>query len=125
MDLAAWVDIEYVKELSAATIGRMGRFEFQTEPLDEHEDVLGVFYGSRGEWGAQFVVTNRRMLFGPLDTSLAEEILSYGFDKAGVPGIDFVKSVLERYGPRSCRKDIYVPHNGEGFNQAHGNLVLH
>lgn len=87
----------------------MEGFQYQTEPLDETEDVLGVFYGNRGQWGAQFVVTNRRLLFGPLDTGLAEEILSYGLDKAGVPGVDFVKSILERYGPRSP-KTLWLRH---------------
>jgi hypothetical protein len=83
----------------------MDDFRYQTEPLDEHEDVLGVFYGNRGQWGAQFVVSNRRLLFGPLD----EEILSFGLDKAGVPGVDFVRSILERYGPRSP-KTLWLRH---------------
>ena len=49
----------------------VANFEYQTEPLDEMEDVLGVFYGGRGQVGQQFVVTNRRLLMGPLDTGIA------------------------------------------------------
>jgi hypothetical protein len=82
-------------------------FQYQTEPLDENEDVLGVFYGNRGQWGAQFIVTNRRLLLGPLDVGLAKDILSFGLGKAA--GIDFVKSVLERYAPTQPRT-IWVQH---------------
>lgn len=67
--------------------------------MDEDENVLAVFYGNRGHVGSQLVVTNRRLLIGPIDTAIAEEILSFGLDKAGVPGIDLVKSVLTKYAP--------------------------
>jgi hypothetical protein len=87
----------------------MANFQFQTEPLDENEDVLGVFYGNRGQWGAQFIVTNRRLMLGPLDTGLAQDILSFGLGKAGVPGVDFVKTVLQRYAP-SQPQTIWLKH---------------
>ncbi len=87
----------------------MGGFSYETEPLDEREDVLAVFYGNRGQVGSQFVVTNRRLLIGPLDVGLAESIVSYGLTRAGVPGVDFVKSVLSRYAPMNPRT-IWLRH---------------
>lgn len=80
-------------------------FRYQTDPVDENEAVLGVFYGNRGQWGAQFVVTNRRLLLGPLDVGLAEIIL----DKGGVPDVEFVKSILSQYAP-SNPKTIWLRH---------------
>lgn len=77
----------------------MASFQFNTEPMDENEDVLGVFYGSRGQVGQQLVVTNRRLLFGPIDTALATTILEYGAGKASIPGVDLVKQVLAQYAP--------------------------
>jgi hypothetical protein len=88
----------------------MGGFpHYQTEPLDEQEDVLGVFYGNRGQVGSQFVITNRRLLIGPLDVGLAQDIVSYGLTGAGVPGVDFVKSVLSRYASMNPRT-IWLRH---------------
>ena len=84
-------------------------FQYQTEPVDEHENVLGVFYGNRGQWGAQFVVTNRRLLLGPVDVGVAEDILQHLLGKTGVPDVDFAKSLLEKYGPRNP-KTIWLRH---------------
>jgi hypothetical protein len=84
-------------------------FQYQTDPVDEHENVLGVFYGNRGQWGAQFVVTNRRLLLGPLDVGVAEDILHHLLGKTGVPDLDFAKSLLEKYGPRNP-KTIWLRH---------------
>ena len=87
----------------------MAEFSYTTEPVDESEDVVGVFYGNRGQVGSQFVVTNRRLLIGPLDTSIEREILEWLGGKTGVPGIDVVKSVLSKYGPMSP-KVIWLRH---------------
>jgi len=81
----------------------MPNFEYETEPLDEMEDVMGVFYGGRGQVGQQYVITNRRLLMGPLDTGVAQEVDAYLLN-AAVPGSglgDLVKNVLSRYGPMS------------------------
>src|SRR5687767_4777729 len=74
----------------------MSNFEFKTEPLDEMEEVLDVFYGGRGGVGQQYVVTNRRLLIGPIDTGVAEVIAT-----KALPGGDLVSNVLSRYGPMS------------------------
>jgi hypothetical protein len=55
----------------------MSNFEYKTDPLDEMEDVVGVFYGGRGQVGQQFVVTNRRLLIGPLDVGM-DQVLKLG-----------------------------------------------
>jgi hypothetical protein len=49
------------------------------------------------------VVTNRRLLLGPLDVGLAEEILEHVLGKAGVSDLDFAESILSKYGPRNPR----------------------
>jgi hypothetical protein len=80
----------------------MGDFRFTTQPVDEDEDVVGVFYGNRSNtWGSQFVVTTRRLLLGPLDVALAEDILAYVLGKENVPGVDVVQKVLDQYGPKN------------------------
>lgn len=77
----------------------MSPFDYDTEPLDESEDVLGVFYGGRGQVGQQYVVTNRRLLLGPINVGLAKEINAYVLDQV-VPGSGSVlKDVLEGYAP--------------------------
>jgi hypothetical protein len=80
----------------------MGTFSYQTEPLDENEAVLGVFYGNRGQVGSQLVVTNRRLLIGPIDTALVTAILS-GLGKAVGAGdpVELLNNVLKSYGPMS------------------------
>ena len=50
-------------------------FKYETEPLDEMEDVVDVFYGGRGAVGQQYVVTNRRLLIGPIRTVKAKSVL--------------------------------------------------
>src|SRR5882672_11182681 len=77
---------------------RMPNFEYTSEPVDEMEDVLGVFYGGWDKFGQQFIVTNRRLLMGPIDTGIALDIETYIVNKAGGPG-DLIKSVLGRYSP--------------------------
>jgi hypothetical protein len=77
----------------------MGNFQYQNEPVDEMEDVLGVFYGGRGQVGQQLVVTNRRLLMGPLDVRMALDIDAYVLDHAAAGVGGFVKDVLSHYGP--------------------------
>jgi hypothetical protein len=77
----------------------MPDFSFNTEPIDEDERVLGFFYGGRGQVGQKFVVTNRRLLMGPLDTKIALEIETYILGQAGVGGMDLLKNVLSNYAP--------------------------
>jgi hypothetical protein len=76
----------------------MSPFTFDTEPIDEDERVLGFFYGGRGQVGQKFVVTNRRLLMGPLDTKIALEIDTYLLGAAGIGGMDLLKNVLASYG---------------------------
>ncbi len=86
----------------------MPNFEYDTEPVDEMEDVMGVFYGGRGQVGQQIVVTNRRLLLGPIDTKIAMSIDTYVLGKAGGPG-DLVKDVLSSYAPMK-RTNIWLRH---------------
>jgi hypothetical protein len=74
-------------------------FTFHPEPVDEQEDVLGVFYGGRGQVGQKYVVTNRRMLMGPLDTGIALDIDAYALGHAIPGGGDLLKNVLSHYAP--------------------------
>jgi hypothetical protein len=87
----------------------MPNFDFKTEPLDEMEDVLGVFYGGRGQVGQQYVVTNRRLLMGPLDAGIALEIDAYLVDAAAPGGGSLVKNVLNQYAPMNP-KTLWLRH---------------
>lgn len=87
----------------------MPDFEYETEPLDEMEDVLGVFYGGRGQVGQQYVVTNRRLLMGPLDTGMALEIDAYVLNQAVPGGGDLLKNVLSQYAPMNP-KTLWLRH---------------
>lgn len=83
--------------------------DYKTEPVDEMEDVVAVFYGGRGQWGQQYVITNRRLLIGPLNVDVATEIDTYVGNKL-VPGAgDVIKKVLSLYGPASA-KTIWLRH---------------
>ena len=81
----------------------MGNFD--REPLDEREEVRGVFYGNYGAVGQQFVVTNRRLLLAPiklvkgLSDKVALEAAASIAGKMSVPGVDIVKSILLDYAP--------------------------
>lgn len=87
----------------------MAQFTFNTEPIDDDEQVLGFFYGGRGQVGQKFVVTNRRLLMGPLDTKIALEIETYVLGKAGVSGMDLLKNVLSSYAPMNP-KSVALSH---------------
>jgi hypothetical protein len=87
----------------------MPDFEYETEPLDQMEDVVGVFYGGRGEVGQQYVVTNRRLLMGPLDARMALEIDAYVVNRATSGVGDLIKSVLSDYGPMNP-KTLWLRH---------------
>ncbi|MEJ7792002.1 MAG: hypothetical protein WKF65_08545 [Gaiellaceae bacterium] len=83
--------------------------DYKTEPVDEMEDVVAVFYGGRGQWGQQYVITNRRLLIGPLNVDIAAEIDTYVANKL-VPGAgDVIKKVLSLYGPASA-KTLWLRH---------------
>jgi hypothetical protein len=87
----------------------MPPFEYDTEPLDEREDVAGVFYGGRRQVGQQLVVTNRRLLLGPIDTGIAVQIDTYLLDKAAGGSGSLLKSVLGEYAPMKP-KTIWLRH---------------
>src|SRR6476660_330942 len=97
----------------------MPNFEYETEPLDQMEDVLGVFYGGRGGVGQQYVVTNRRLLMGPLDTGMALDIDASVLNQATAGGGDLLKSVLSQYAPMNP-KTLWLRHvvNVEPTNNA-------
>jgi len=81
----------------------MGNYD--REPLDEFEEVRGVFYGNYGQVGQQFVVTNRRLLLAPiklikgLSDKVALEVTAFIAGQSNVPGVDVVKSILQDYAP--------------------------
>jgi hypothetical protein len=87
----------------------MAGFDYGTEPLDEMEDVLGLFYGGRGQVGQQYVVTNRRLLMGPIDTGIALDIDSYILNAAAPGGGDLLKNVLTHYAPMNP-KTLWLRH---------------
>lgn len=97
----------------------MPQFQYDTEPLDENEDVLGVFYGGRGSVGQQFVVTNRRLLLGPIDTGIALQVDAYLLDKTAGGGGSLLKSLLSEYAPMNP-KTVWLRHvsNVEATNNA-------
>ena len=83
--------------------------DYKTEPVDELEDVVAVFYGGRGHWGQQYVITNRRLLIGPLNVDVAAMIDTYVANKL-LPGAgDVISKVLSMYGPASA-KTIWLRH---------------
>jgi hypothetical protein len=85
------------------------QFDYLTEPVDEFEDVRGVFYGGRGQVGQQYVVTNRRLLMGPIDAGIAQEIDAYILNQAVGGGGDLVKGILSKYAPMSP-KTVWLRH---------------
>jgi hypothetical protein len=87
----------------------MPQFDYATEPVDEYEDVLGVFYGGRGQVGQQYVVTNRRLLMGPIDTGIAQEIDGYVLDQVVPGGGGLVKGILTKYAPMNP-KTLWLRH---------------
>jgi hypothetical protein len=120
---AAWLPQERLAKEEAVSY-------YTIEPLDENEDVLGVFYGGRGQWGSQFVVTNRRLLLGPLDTSVAEAVLTGMANAASFAPAQVVAAVLEKYAP-SNPKTIWLRHvvdvqptNGASWSKAPG-MTIH
>lgn len=77
----------------------MANVGFVNEPLDQFEDVMGVFYGGRGQVAQQIVVTNRRLLIGPVNEKVAQEIDAYIVDQ-GLQGAGSVlRFVLTTYAP--------------------------
>lgn len=75
--------------------------KYRTERPDETEQILGVFYGARRQVGQQYIITNRRLLMGPLDTRMFLEITSHTGNKAAVGTSDFLMNVLNRYASMS------------------------
>jgi hypothetical protein len=89
----------------------MVSFDYETEPLDEKEDVLAVYYGGRGQVGQKYVVSNRRLLMGPLDTKIAQDIDAYILNQAvaGAGLGTLMKDVLGHYGPMKP-KTLWLRH---------------
>jgi hypothetical protein len=82
---------------------------FDLPELDETEVVRGVFYGGRGQVGGQLVVTNRRLLFGPISTELVRAMGTGGAEAAGLPGASIIKAMLDAYEPLK-QKQIFLRH---------------
>lgn len=82
---------------------------FDHADLEETEDVLGIFYGGRGQVGGQLLVMNRRLLFGPIDIGLARVVALDGVQAAGVRGLGMVKGLLDAYEPLK-QKQIWLRH---------------
>ncbi|MBA3779981.1 MAG: hypothetical protein H0X16_11925 [Chloroflexi bacterium] len=82
---------------------------FDQPALDEMEDVLGVFYGGRGQVGGQLLITNRRLMFGPVDVGLARVLSLEPLAAVGAPGIGIVKAALDAYEPLK-QKQIWLRH---------------
>jgi hypothetical protein len=78
---------------------------YEREPLDELEEVRGVYYGGYGQVGQQFVVTNRRLLAAPiklvrnLANDTAIEASAFIAGQLNVPGADLVGKILQNYAP--------------------------
>lgn len=78
----------------------MGNFE--REPLDEFEEVRGVFYGG---YGQEFVVTNRRLLLAQIklikniENDVAIEAAAFVAGSLAVPGAELVGKILQSYAP--------------------------
>lgn len=78
---------------------------YEREPLDEFEEVRGVFYGGYGQVGQQFVITNRRLLMAPIKLikNLANDVAIKGSafvaGQLGMPGADLVGEILQSYAP--------------------------
>ena len=78
---------------------------YEREPLDEFEEVRGVFYGGYGQVGQQFVVTNRRLLLAPiklvkqLANDVSIEAAAFVAGALNVPGAELVGKILQGYGP--------------------------
>jgi hypothetical protein len=78
---------------------------FEREPLDEFEEVRGVFYGGYGQVGQQFVVTNRRLLLAPIklikniENDVAIEAAAFVAGSLEVPGAELVGKILQSYAP--------------------------
>jgi hypothetical protein len=89
----------------------MPSFDYETEPLDEMEDVLAVYYGGRGQVGQKYVVSNRRLLMGPLDTKIAQDIDAYILNQAvaGAGLGTLMKDVLSHYRPMNP-KTLWLRH---------------
>jgi hypothetical protein len=82
---------------------------FDQTPLDETETVKGVFYGGRGQVGGQLIVTNRRLLFGPIDVAFPRAIVEGTGDLAGITGMGLVKGLLDAYEPLK-KREIWLRH---------------
>jgi hypothetical protein len=96
--LASHTILDQTSERGGRAMGNYDR-----EPLDEAEEVRGVFYGSYGQVGQQFVVTNRRLLLAPiklikgLSDKVALDVTAFIAGQLNVPGADLVKSILQDY----------------------------
>jgi hypothetical protein len=77
--------------------------------LDEAENVLGIFFGGHRQWGGKLIVTNQRLLFSALDLGAIPDALVYVGGKAGIPGVDIGKTILDRV-QASVGKDIWLRH---------------
>lgn len=87
----------------------MSDARFAEPALDEAENVRGVFFGGPSSWGGKLIVTNKRLLFAELDLGVLPDILEYVGGKAGVPGVDLGKTILDSV-KASVRKDIWLQH---------------
>jgi hypothetical protein len=97
----------------------MSEAQFSEPALIETEDVLGIFYGGPRAWGGKLIVTNRRLIFAPIDLRVVELITKYVADKAGVPGADLADQIIDQV-KLSVRKELWLRHitsiepNGDG-----------
>ena len=82
---------------------------FDQSPLEESEVVKGVFYGGRGQVGGQLIVTNRRLLLGPINVALARAFVEGAGDLAGVGWVAHVKGLLDAYEPLK-KREIWLRH---------------
>ncbi len=82
---------------------------FVEPTLDQAEQVRGVFYGGRNQWGGKLIITNKRLPFAELDLGAMPDVLEFVGGQAGVPGVDLGMKVLERI-RASVKKDIWLQH---------------
>lgn len=82
---------------------------FVEPSLDRTEEVRGLFFGGRNQWGGKLIITNKRLLFAELDLGSLPDMLEWFGGAVGIPGTDLGRSILNSI-RASVRKEIWLGH---------------